>query len=118
MTVVSMVSSMISTCSEIIEETVTVNANLSVDGVDADVDDLLKSSLVGTLVPFFLTSTSMLLTSHGMKLLQWVDAQLFGELHRGLSSLSEHLQQLLKRLPRESLHSSRDARVCCGVDMF
>jgi hypothetical protein len=92
-----MVNSMLSTCLDFIKSSVAINLEFG-KGVelDADVDEILKSSLVGTLLPLFLNGTTLLLKSHSIKMLNWGDGKLFDDLHSNLFSFRFICRKLFK----------------------
>lgn len=106
--VVGMLGSMLAVSSEVLSGSLPASVALG-EGLDPEVDELLKSSLVGALLPTFVCATSLLLDSHGKDVLEWTDDSDVNALYEGLSACSRHLQPLLARLPKDSNQKTRNS---------
>jgi hypothetical protein len=107
-TFVSMVSAMMESCNEIVKEIVVTNKLLTNDSgcLDPELEELLHSSLVGTLLPFFFCSVTMVFRAHGTQLLQWVDGSLLLALHTNLSNMARNILLMIRYLPTKLLFKS------------
>jgi hypothetical protein len=107
-TFISMVSTMVESCGEILSEISAANQKLCPTGdtLDPEIEELVHSSLVGSLLPYFFSSASMVFKTHGVQLLQWVDSNLLTGLHTSLTTMARAVQLLIKCLPRKLMFSS------------